>query len=101
MVQMVIYPPDGSFMGRLAIQTIREHLCGYYEQKVTCTGAQTRLDPQTGHRVCSGCRKILVSSGLRSCDICGRDYIDPTKYQNPRYETNCPCCVVKYGLEDE
>lgn len=98
MSQMLIYPSKDAFRGRLAIQTIREHLCGFYELRVTCVDASERVDRETGHTLCLGCDRITVISGLRECDICIKEYIDKTKYQNPSYETNCPDCVVTHGL---
>ena len=97
---MVIYPVKSAFRNRLAILTVREHLCGFYQLSVTCVDAGTKVDCDTGHTVCCGCERITVYSGLRECDICGQEYIDKTKFQNPRYETNCPCCVKEYGLDD-
>lgn len=98
MVQTVIYAKEGSFHGRLAILTIRAHLCGFYSLGVDCADMGSQIDPQTGHRVCSECQRITVASGLRICDICDKEYIDKSQYQNPRYDTNCPRCVITYGL---
>ncbi len=94
----VIYASDSAFHGRLAILTVREHLCGFYEERVTCVESGTKLDGDTGHTVCCGCNRITTLSGLRECDICGREYIDKTKFQNPNYETNCPRCVISHDL---
>jgi len=96
-----IYAQPGAFMGRLAIMTCREHLCGYYEMFVDCKAADTRLDPVTGHRVCCSCGKPTADSGLRVCDTCDKEYINLDKYQDPRYETNCNKCIEKYGLDDD
>lgn len=100
MVQMVIYASDTAFNGGLAILTIREHICGFFEQKVVCVDTGWRVDPDTGHRVCSGCSRITLYSGLRRCDICDKEYIDKTKYQDPVFETNCPRCVERYGIDE-
>lgn len=82
----------------LAILTIREQCCGFFEQKTVCVEAGTVLDKTTGHTVCLGCSRITVESGLRTCDICEREYIDSTKFQDNNYETNCPECVKAYDL---
>lgn len=100
MVHMVVYASENAFLGRLAIMTIREHICGYFEQKVVCVDADLTLDRESGHRVCSGCSRITLHSGLRVCDICEKEYIDPNKYQDPDFETNCPRCVERYGIEE-
>lgn len=101
MGQNVIYARKESFMGRLAILTCREHLCGYFEERHVCVESGVQVDPQTGHTVCLGCYRITVASGLRECDICCKEYIDKGKYQDPRYETNCPVCVKEFGLEND
>jgi hypothetical protein len=98
MNQLIIYASDSAFHGRLAIQTVREHLCGFYQQSVTCAESGTELDSDTGHTVCCGCGRITVESGLRRCDICEREYINKDAYQDPNYETDCEECVIKYGL---
>lgn len=100
MVQTVIYPHEKNFQGRLAILTIREHLCGFYESLTRCREAGVEVDTRTGHHVCLGCERITVDSGLRVCDICGKQYINKAEYQNPRYETNCPNCIKEYGLDN-
>lgn len=94
----VVYARPDAFYGRLAILTVREHLCGYYQDLTSCVAAGDRVDPDTGHTVCCGCDKITVASGLRICDICDKEYIDKSKYQNPIYDTNCPRCVKEYDL---
>lgn len=95
---MVVYPHEKNFKGRLAILTIREHLCGYYEQKVECIDSRTVVDASTGHTVCCGCKRITVKSGFRNCDICEREYINKDQYEDPKYETICPECVKTYGV---
>lgn len=95
MSKSVIYPFKGR---RLAILTLREHLCGFFEDKVDCLEAGIRVDPDTGHHVCLSCDRVTFKSGLRECDICEREYINLNKYENPRYDTNCPDCVVNYGV---
>lgn len=97
----VIYASDSSFNGGLAIMTIREHLCGFYETKVECVDAYDRVDSPSGHMVCSGCQRITVASGLRRCDTCDKEFINKSKFQDNNYETNCPRCIVEYGLEDD
>lgn len=101
MGQRVVYPSKDAFKGRLAILTIREHLCGFYEISTRCADSEDRLDPATGHRVCLGCGKVTSKSGLRNCDICERDYINLDKHQDPNYETNCPECIERFGLDEE
>lgn len=98
MVQTTIYPINGD---KLAILTIRDHLCGFFELKTSCVDAGSRVDPVTGHMVCCGCGRITVASGLMQCDICNRDYINKSKRQDKRYETNCPSCIIKFGLDDD
>jgi len=98
MKHTIIYASDSAFAGRLAIQTVREHLCGFYSQSVDCVEAGTKVDHESGHRVCCGCNRPTAESALRQCDICGKEYIDKTKYQDPNYETDCPRCVVEYDL---
>ena len=101
MERKVIYPTVGAFRQQLAVNTVREHTCGFYgPAKTTCQGAPWRIDLVSGHRVCSGCGKITVKSGLRTCDICDTQYIDLNNYQDPKYETNCPCCIERYGLDE-
>lgn len=97
----VIYARKDSFRGKLAILTIREHLCGFYEKSVTCADAGVQVDTTTDHRVCSGCRKVTAESGLRSCDICELEFINLLRYYNSRYEVVCPSCVKEYGLDDD
>lgn len=97
---MVIYPIENAFMGRLSIMTVREHLCGFNELKTTCADASNRVDPETGHVVCSGCERITVASGLRVCDICDNEYIDKTKVHSTKQDTNCPRCIVLYGIDE-
>lgn len=58
------------------------------------------VDETTGHVVGYWCGKVTPESGLRVCDTCEREYINKEKYQDPHYETNCPECVKKYGLDD-
>lgn len=102
MVHMVVYPIPGAFRQRLAIMTVREHICGFHELQGPCIDAAWRVDPDTGHRLCSGCGRItLASGGLSNCDICYTEFIDKTKLRNPAYEVNCPRCIEKYGIEDE
>jgi hypothetical protein len=80
---------------------VREHICGFHELNVTCVDSVSYVDHETGHTVCSGCERITLASGLRVCDICESEYIDKTKYQDPRKaDTNCPRCVEEYGLEE-
>lgn len=95
---MIIYAPHTAFHKRLAILTIREHLCGYYQLYTKCADSLTVVDSDTGHTVCLGCDRITVSSGLRACDMCEREYIDKTKYQTNDYDTYCPECVIKHDL---
>jgi len=92
---MVTYPLNGN---RLAILTIKEQLCGFFEQKFTCVDVGSRVDPESGHMVCCGCNRITVASGLMECDICSREYINKAKSQDKRYETNCPDCEKRYGV---
>lgn len=99
MAKDVIYPHPKNFMGRLAIQTCRDHLCSYYESLTRCVYTGIRVDPVSGHDVCCGCGKITARSGLRTCDTCEREYIDKTKYQDDSYETYCPECVKEFGLD--
>jgi hypothetical protein len=101
MVQKVFYPHPNHIRFGLAIMTIREHLCGYYQLWTRCVDADTDVDPDSGHEVCSGCGRVTVTSGLRKCDICDREYIDLTKHQDNAYETNCPACVKEYDLDDD
>lgn len=95
---MVIYPVEGAFHKRLDIATIREHLCEFYQLGVNCVDSGTKVDPNTGHTVCLGCNRIKAESGLRVCDICEREYINKSKYENPKSETNCPRCEQEYGI---
>lgn len=95
---MVVYATDNAFNGGLAIQTIRDICCGFFELKTVCKEAGWTLDSRTGHRVCSGCSRITVESGLRRCDICEKEFIDPSQYHDVNYEVNCPRCVEEYGL---
>lgn len=76
---------------KLELKTKIEHLCHH-----GCR--ETPVDPDTGHVLGFWCKKLTINSGLRQCDICDRQYIDPVKYQDPYYETNCPECVKRYGL---
>jgi hypothetical protein len=101
MVQRVLYPHPNHIRYGLAIMTIREHLCGFYSLETRCVDAGVRVDPSTGHRVCCGCDRITVSSGLRKCDMCNREYINLDKYQDNRYETYDPECIERYGLDEE
>lgn len=98
MADIIIFASDSAFHGRLAILTIQEHLCGFYQNLVSCVTAGTYVDSDTGHTVCSGCERITVNSGLRQCDICGKEYINKDEFQDPEFETNCIRCVIKYGL---
>jgi hypothetical protein len=91
----IIYSNPGEY---LPINTAREHLCGYYNQKRGCVNAEILVDSKTGHQVCSGCDRVLSRSGLRLCDICECQFIDLTQYYDPKYEVNCTRCVNKYGL---
>jgi hypothetical protein len=91
---MVIY---GTTRKKLAILTIREHLCGFFELKSVCVNAGTVVDPQTGHTLCLGCSRITFESGLRECDQCDREYINKEQHQDNNFETICPDCVVRYG----
>lgn len=100
MVHSIVYASDRNFNGRLPIMTVREHLCGFYEALDICRNAVERVDSRTGHTVCSGCSKIRTASGLRQCDICDKEYIDKNKFQDPHYETNCPRCVIEYGIDE-
>jgi hypothetical protein len=101
MGQNVVYPTKDAFKRRLAVMTIREHLCGFYEISTRCAEAGDRLDPDTGHRVCCSCGKVTSKSGLRICDTCDREFINLDKFLNPEYETNCPECIERYGLDEE
>jgi hypothetical protein len=100
MRQTGTYYGEERVSGRLAILTIRAHLCGFFEQKSECVNAGNRVDPDSGHLLCCGCSRITVSSGLMVCDICDIEYINKAKRQDKHYETNCPKCVEEYGLED-
>jgi hypothetical protein len=100
MVHKVIYPTPGAFNQRLAIMTCREHLCGFHEVLVTCKDSETYEDPETGHVVCSGCERITVASGLRNCDICGTEYIDKTRVHSLDQDTNCPRCIIQFGIDE-
>lgn len=100
MVQTVIYPHKDNFNGKFAINTIRAHLCGFYEELTKCLDSGAHTDPQTGHRVCSGCDRITVDSGLRTCDICYVEYIDKIKLHSLDSDTNCPRCIEKYGIDE-
>lgn len=91
----VIYPQKGD---KLAILTIREHTCGFFQMRTECVEAQRKVDPDTGHTVCLACERITVDSGLRACDICDSEYINLNIYEDPDYETNCPKCKVIYDL---
>ncbi len=92
---MVVYPAKGK---KLAILTLREHLCGFFESSYKCGMSGNRLDTATGHQVCFGCERILIDSGLRICDICDTEYINKLRHQDADYETNCPRCVEAYEL---
>lgn len=98
MEQLVIYAQPGSFHNRLPILTLREHLCGFFENKTYCIEEGTAVDTSTGHTLCCGCDRLTAESGLRKCDNCSIEYINKDVYQNPRYETYCPRCVVEYEL---
>lgn len=100
MGQNVVYPIKGAFKGRLAVLTIREHLCGFYEIPTRCSDAGEVLDSTTGHKVCLGCGKVTSKSGLRVCDTCDKEFINLSKYLDPEYETNCPECIERYGLDE-
>lgn len=69
------------------------HLCVHGCRRVP-------VDPETGHTIGWWCQRPTPESGLRKCDICERDYIDPNKHQDSKYETNCPSCVVRYDLDE-
>jgi hypothetical protein len=96
----VIYPHESSFYGKLAILTIREHLCGYYQELVICVDAGTYVDTDTGHRVCSGCGKVPVAEGLSYCDIGAHEFINLNRVYNNADEIVCPKHIKEYGLED-
>jgi len=73
---------------------------GYEVLDVTCAHRCFRaLDVSSGHTVGRWCKLPTRESAIRQCDICEREYIDITKYQDPRYETICPECVIKHDLE--
>lgn len=95
---MALYPLKGN---RLAILTIREHLCGFFEQKSDCVDSGSRVDPESGHMVCCGCNRITVASGLMRCDICDKEYINKEKRQDKQYETICPACIKEFGFEND
>jgi hypothetical protein len=95
MVQSIVY----AINIRFATLTITEHLCDdVYNVKTSCLKAGKVVDHGTGHHVCCECSKVTRSSGLRECDTCDREYIDKTKFQDDKYETNCPECVNTYEL---
>lgn len=98
MVQTLFYPHPKNIKYGLAILTIREHLCGFYETLHKCVEAGTSVDTHTGHTVCLGCSRITYQSGLRKCDTCDIEYINKTQFQDPNYEVNCPECVKEYDL---
>ncbi len=75
----------------LDLSTRIEHLCHH-----GCRHAP--VDPDTGHVIGFWCGKVTIESGLRSCDICERQYINKTQYEDPHYETYCPECVINYDL---
>lgn len=95
---MVIYPSKEAFNAKLAIMTVREHLCGYFEMKTDCVHASREVDSTTGHTVCLGCNRITVDSGLRVCEACETEYINLNKFQDSGFETYCEKCEVTYGL---
>lgn len=99
MVQTLFYPHSKNVKYGLAILTIREHLCGFYELLTKCVDAGTVVDSETGHTVCLGCSRITLSSGLRDCSICEIQFIDKAKFQDPNYEVYCPECVITYDLD--
>jgi hypothetical protein len=90
-----IYSESG---GYLPINVAREQLCGYYNLSRSCINAPTRVDQGTGHTVCSHCNRVTARSGIRLCDLCDKQFFDPQKYIDPRYDVNCPRCVIEYGL---
>lgn len=71
---------------------VLDHVCAH-----TCP---TEPDVSSGHTIGHWCRLPTRESAIRQCDICDREYINKKKYQDPKYETICPECVIRNGLED-
>jgi hypothetical protein len=96
-MNVVLYSEPGEY---LPINAARERLCGYYNLKRACVNAATRIEAESGHAVCTQCERVTARSGIRLCDLCDRQFFDPARYLNPRYEIYCPRCVKLYGIDE-
>ena len=92
---VTLYSAPGEY---LPINEAKEHLCGYYNQRRECINAEILVDTGSGHHVCSSCSRVTAKSGLRLCETCDCQFIDTSKYLDPKYEIYCPRCVTKYGF---
>ena len=87
MVQVVYGTPN------IPIEVQVEHLCVH-----GCRAAP--FDETTGYTLGWWCKRPTKQEGLRRCDICETQFIDPNKYLDPKYDTNCPQCVIEYEIEE-
>lgn len=87
---MVIYGTSQHYPGVFSLEVLRKHTC--QKALTACVRAGTMVHSTSGHTICRDCNLITISSGLRKCEGCNREYINTEQHEPTFYEPNCPDC---------